>query len=94
MTVHNVMAQRRPDPLERLYLPFPVDSRGDMPEGKTQFYEAPVFNAYAGYVSVLCSGIHGITVTIQLDAKTSRMTGASGASRQTPSTNSRRRSGP
>jgi hypothetical protein len=30
-----------------------VDRRGEVPEGKAPFYEAPVFNEYAGYVSVL-----------------------------------------
>jgi hypothetical protein len=58
MTVHNVMAARRPDLLERLYHPFPVDRRGEVPEGKTPFYEAPVFNQHAGYVSVLYSRLH------------------------------------
>jgi TfdA family taurine catabolism dioxygenase TauD len=58
MTVHNVMAQRRPDLLERLYQPFPVDRRGEVPEGKAPFYEAPVFNAYCGHVSVLYSRLH------------------------------------
>ena len=47
MTVHNVMAERRPDLLERLYQPFPVDRRGEVPEGKGPFYEAPVFNEHA-----------------------------------------------
>jgi hypothetical protein len=55
MTLHNVMAARRPDLLERLYQPFPVDRRGEVPEGKAPFYEAPVFNEHAGYVSVLYS---------------------------------------
>jgi hypothetical protein len=58
MTVHNVMAQRRPDLLERLYQPFPVDRRGEVPEGKGPFYDAPVFNAHAGRVSVLYSRLH------------------------------------
>lgn len=58
MAVHNVMAQRRPDLLERLYQPFPVDRRGEVPEGKAPFYEAPVFNEYAGTVSVLYSRLH------------------------------------
>jgi hypothetical protein len=55
MTLHNVMAERRPDLLERLYQPFPVDRRGEVPEGKAPFYEAPVFNEHAGRVSVLYS---------------------------------------
>jgi Taurine catabolism dioxygenase TauD, TfdA family len=58
MTVHNVMAARRPDLLERLYQPFPVDRRGEVPEGKAPFYEAPVFNEHAGQVSVLYSRLH------------------------------------
>jgi hypothetical protein len=57
-TLHNVMAQRRPDLLERLYQPFPVDRRGEVPEGKAPFYQAPVFNEYAGKVSVLYSRLH------------------------------------
>jgi hypothetical protein len=40
------------------YQPFPVDRRGEVPEGKAPFYEAPVFNAHAGYFSVLYSRLH------------------------------------
>jgi hypothetical protein len=58
MTVRNVMAQRRPDLLERLYQPFPVDRRGEVPPGKAPFYDAPVFNAHDGLVSVLYSRLH------------------------------------
>ena len=58
MSVHNVMAERRPDLLERLYRPFPVDRRGEVPEGKGPFYEASVFNAHDGLVSVLYSRLH------------------------------------
>jgi hypothetical protein len=58
MTVHNVMAERRPDLLERLYRPFPVDRRGEVPAGKAPFYEAPVFNEFAGVISVLYSRLH------------------------------------
>jgi hypothetical protein len=58
MTLHNVMAARRPDLLERLYQSFPVDRRGEVPEGKGPFYEAPVFNEYAGKLSVLYSRLH------------------------------------
>ena len=58
MSVHNVMAERRPDLLDRLYQPLPVDRRGEVPEGKASFYEAPVFNEHAGYVSVLYSRLH------------------------------------
>jgi hypothetical protein len=58
MTLHNVMAARRPDLLERLYRSFPVDRRGEVPEGKAPFYDAPVFNQYAGHLSVLYSRLH------------------------------------
>jgi hypothetical protein len=58
MTVHNVMAERRPDLLDRLYQSFPVDRRGEVPEGKAPFYEAPVFNEHAGKLSVLYSRLH------------------------------------
>jgi hypothetical protein len=58
MTVHNVMAARRPDLLQRLYQPFPVDRRGEVPEGKAPFYEAPVFNRHGDYLSVLYSRLH------------------------------------
>ncbi len=58
MTLHNVMARRRPDLLERLYQSFPVDRRGEVPAGKAPFYEAPVFNEYAGRLSVLYSRLH------------------------------------
>jgi hypothetical protein len=58
MTVHNEMARRRPDLLERLYQPFPTDRRGEVPPGKPPFYEAPVFNEYEGKVSVLYSRLH------------------------------------
>jgi hypothetical protein len=58
MTVHNVMAERRPDLLDRLYRPVPIDRRGEVPEGKGPFYEAPVFNPHDGYLSVLYSRLH------------------------------------
>jgi Taurine catabolism dioxygenase TauD, TfdA family len=58
MALHNVMLKRRPDLLERLYQPMPVDRRGEVPEGKAPFYYAPVFNEHAGRVSVLYSRLH------------------------------------
>jgi len=55
MTLHNVMAQRRPDLLARLFQPFATDRRGEIPEGKAPFYNSPVYNEYTGHVSVLYS---------------------------------------
>jgi hypothetical protein len=58
MAIHNAMAERRPDLLERLYRPFPTDRRGEVPPGKAPFYEAPVFNGHDGKLSVLYSRLH------------------------------------
>jgi hypothetical protein len=58
MAVHNAMALRRPDLLERLYQPFPTDRRGEVPKGKGPFYEAPVFNPHADTLAVLYSRLH------------------------------------
>ncbi len=58
MAVHNVMLERRPDLLARLYQPMPRDRRGEVPEGKAPFYDAPVFNPHDGVVSVLYSRLH------------------------------------
>ncbi len=58
MAVHNVMLARRPDLLERLYQPMPRDRRGEVPEGKAPFYDAPVFNRHDGLLSVLYSRLH------------------------------------
>ena len=55
MTMHNVMLERRPDLLERLYQPFAVDRRGEVPEGKGPYYEAPIYNEHDGTVSVIYS---------------------------------------
>ncbi|MEJ0020874.1 MAG: TauD/TfdA family dioxygenase [Acetobacteraceae bacterium] len=58
MAVHNAMLVRRPDLLARLYGSMPVDRRGEVPEGKAPFYDAPVFNPHAGRLSVLYSRLH------------------------------------
>jgi hypothetical protein len=58
LTVHNVMAARQSDLLGLPYQPFSADRCGEAPEGKAPFYEAPIFNEYAGYVSVLDSRLH------------------------------------
>ncbi len=44
--------------LERLYRPFPVDRRGEVPKGKALFYEAPVCNKHDGKLSALYSRLH------------------------------------
>jgi hypothetical protein len=49
------MATRRPDLVARLFRPFPTDRRGEVPAGKKPFFEIPVYNDYAGHLSVLYS---------------------------------------
>lgn len=55
MAIYNVMARRRPNLVARLFQPFPTDRRGEVPEGKKPFFEMPVYNDYAGYLSVIYS---------------------------------------
>jgi hypothetical protein len=55
MAIYNAMATRRPDLVARLFRPFPTDRRGEVPEGKKPFFEIPIYNDHAGYLSVLYS---------------------------------------
>ena len=54
-TIYNVMAARRPDLVARLFEPFATDRRGEVPEGKRPWFDMPVFNDYAGYLSAIYS---------------------------------------
>ncbi len=53
MTIYNVMAARRSDLLRRLFIPFATDRRGEVPEGKLPWFDIPVFNDHAGYLSAI-----------------------------------------
>jgi hypothetical protein len=53
MTIYNVMAAKRPDLAARLMQPFATDRRGEVPTGKKPYFEIPVFNDYAGNLSVI-----------------------------------------
>ncbi|MGD9614595.1 MAG: TauD/TfdA family dioxygenase [Alphaproteobacteria bacterium] len=55
MAIYNEMARRRPDLVARLFRPMPTDRRGEVPAGKKPFFEIPVYNDHAGYLSVLYS---------------------------------------
>jgi hypothetical protein len=55
MAIYNTMAARRPHLVRRLFRGFPTDRRGEVPEGKKPFFEIPVYNDYAGHLSVLYS---------------------------------------
>ena len=58
MAIYNEMATRRPDLVRRLFQPFPTDRRGEVPEGKKPFFDMPVYNDYAGYLSAIYSGTY------------------------------------
>lgn len=53
MSIYNAMAERRPDLLARLFVPFATDRRGEVPEGKLPWFDIPVFNDYAGHLSAI-----------------------------------------
>jgi hypothetical protein len=53
MTIYNEMATKRPDLVRRLFAPFATDRRGEVPEGKKPYFEIPVYNDHAGFLSVL-----------------------------------------
>ena len=55
MSIYNAMATRRPDLAARLFHTFPTDRRGEVPEGKKPYFDVPVFNDFAGYLSVIYS---------------------------------------
>jgi hypothetical protein len=53
MTVYNEMARRRADLVQCLFRPMPTDRRGEVPEGKQPWFETPIYNDYAGYLSAI-----------------------------------------
>ena len=53
MSVYNTMATRRPDLAALLLQPFPVDRRGEVPEGKNPWFDLPVYSDHAGYLSAM-----------------------------------------
>ncbi|HXC28538.1 MAG TPA: TauD/TfdA family dioxygenase, partial [Stellaceae bacterium] len=58
MAIYNEMAKRRPDLLARLFRPFATDRRGEVPVGEKPYFNTPVFNEHAGYVSGIYSGTY------------------------------------
>lgn len=53
VTIHNEIMKRRPDLAAVLSQPFYVDRKGEVPVGKKNYYQMPVFNYYAGYLTVI-----------------------------------------
>ncbi len=54
-TIYNVMAERYPDLVGRLFQPFATDRRGEVPAGKKPWFDMPVFNDFQGYLSAIYS---------------------------------------
>jgi len=44
MTVYNEVRARRPDLVPALFLPFPTDRRGEVPEGMKPWFDMPVYH--------------------------------------------------
>ncbi len=53
VTIHNEMLARRPDLVEVMAQPFYVDRKGEIPAGKGPYYQLPVFNYDAGYLTTI-----------------------------------------
>lgn len=56
VTLYNEMMARRPDLAAQLFHDFPTDRRGEVPEGMLPWFEVPVFNWYAGYLTTIYVG--------------------------------------
>ena len=53
VTVFNELLKGRPDLVRVLEEPFCIDRKGEIPEGKGPYYQAPVFNHHVGLLSTL-----------------------------------------
>lgn len=53
ITIHNEMVKHRPDLAELLKQPFYIDRKGEIPAGKKEYYQMPVFHYYAGYLTII-----------------------------------------
>jgi hypothetical protein len=54
-TIYNVMAERHPDLVWRLFQPFATDRRGEIPAGKQPWFDMPVLHDYEGKLSAIYS---------------------------------------
>lgn len=53
MAIYERMHRERPDLLACLFNRFPTDRRGEIPPGKQRFFEIPVYNWHAGFLSAI-----------------------------------------
>ncbi len=52
-TIYNEIMKQRPDLVEVLKQPFYVDRKGEIPAGKTPYYQMPIFHDYGGYLTTI-----------------------------------------
>jgi hypothetical protein len=52
-TLYNEICRRRPDLVPALFLPYPTDRRGEVPEGMRPWFDMPIFHWYAGRLSCI-----------------------------------------
>ena len=50
-TIYNEMRRQRPDLLALLFEPIATDRRGEVPEGEKPYFEIPVLNWHAGFLT-------------------------------------------
>jgi hypothetical protein len=53
MTLYNEVLARRPDLLPALFMPFPTDRRGEVPEGMQPWFDMPIFHWHAGRLTCI-----------------------------------------
>ena len=51
MALYNEISKRRPDLVPSLFLPFPTDRRGEVPDGQFPWYDMPIFTWYQDQLS-------------------------------------------
>lgn len=51
MALYNEISKRRPDLVPSLFLPYPTDRRGEVPDGQFPWYDMPIFTWYQDQLS-------------------------------------------
>ena len=53
MTLYNEILARRPDLVSALFVPYPTDRRGEVPEGMKPWFDMPIYHRHAGQLSCI-----------------------------------------
>ena len=53
MTLYNEVRRRRPDLVPALFMPYPTDRRGEVPEGMQPWFDIPIFHWHAERLSCI-----------------------------------------